>query len=233
MPAGPVVVVLPAPGGAAALRRLAPALPRDWVRGVVLVAGPGEAPGAMPAGVCVVPAPADGRREVAAVAAALDLGAEVVALLRPDGDPEPLVVPRLAGPIVEGRADVGRGSRALAPGGRAGGTARAAIERAGAAVVRPLLGVALTEPATPWRAVSRTALERIPWRRGPAGRAFDLELPALALARGLRVREVPTRTAEDGAGVGEEVELALRCAAVALALAAHRRHWWRWRRLRP
>ena len=233
MPAGPVVVVLPAPGAAAALRRLAPALPRDWVRGVVLVADAGGAPVAPPAGVSVVPAPADGRREVAAVTAALELGAEVVALLRPDGDPEPLVVPRLAGPIADGHADVVLGSRALAPGGRPHGTGRRAVERAEAALVSALLGVKLTEPATPWRAVSRAALERIPWRSGPAGRAFDLELPALALARGLRVREVATRTAEDGAGPGEELAVAARAAATALAFAAHRRHWWRLRRLRP
>jgi hypothetical protein len=229
MPAGPVVVVLPAPGAVAALRRLAPALPRDWVRGVVAVTD--GAP--VPAGVTGVPAPADGRREVAALEAALELGGEVVALLRPDGDPEPLIVPRLAAPIVEGRADVVLGSRALAPGGRARGAGRALAGRAEAAAASALLGVRLTEPATPWRAVSRTVLARTPWRRGPAGRAFDLELTALALAAGLRVREVATRTAEDPSGPGAELALAARGTAVAAALAAHRGHWWRWRRLRP
>jgi hypothetical protein len=232
MSAGPVVVVLPAPGAVAALRRLAPVLPRDWVRAVVLVADAGAEPARVPAGVTVVPAPADGRREVAALEAALALGGAVVGLLRPDGEPEPLIVPRLAAPIVEGRAEVVLGSRALAPGGRARGPGRAALGRAEAAAASALLEVRLTEPATPWRALARCALERIPWRRAPAGRAFDLELTALALAAGLRVREVATRTAEDPAGLRDELALAGRGTAVALALAAHRRHWWRWRRLR-
>src|SRR4051794_9191774 len=100
-------------------------------------------------------------------------------MLYPDGQYEPLLIPRLFTPILEGRADFVLGSRFLSPGGPLiDGMPRwkYLADRGLTTIDNRLLGTRFTELQTGYRAYSRRLLVDVPWLRNSLDRSFDSEL---------------------------------------------------------
>ena len=128
---------------------------------------------------------------------ALRMGADVVVMLHPDGQYDPVLLPDLVAPIVAGEADIVLGSRMLIPGGaRAGGMPlyRYVSNKALTAVENRALGRRFSELHTGYRAYSRAFLEKIPFMRNSNDFVFDTQVIAQAVAFGQRVVEVPIHT---------------------------------------
>jgi hypothetical protein len=120
---------------------------------------------------------------------ALLRGAAVVATCDADGQYDPLELPQLVRPIIEGDADVVHGSRML----EGGGYERPMFGRShGVRVFAKLTTLIarspITDPASGFRAFTADALRRLEFRE----RQFHAsEVTVAAVKQGLRVREVP------------------------------------------
>ncbi len=128
---------------------------------------------------------------------AIQLAAEVVVMLHPDGQYDPVLLPNLVAPIAEGRADMVLGSRMLTPGGARAGKMplyRYVANRFLTAIENRMLGTTFSELHTGYRAYSREFLETVPFLRNSNDFVFDTQLIAQAVAFGMRVVEVPIHT---------------------------------------
>jgi glycosyltransferase involved in cell wall biosynthesis len=128
---------------------------------------------------------------------ALQGGADIVVMLHPDGQYHPPHIPDLIRPIVEGRADVVLGSRLLVSGmARAGGMPRWkwVANRFLTIVENRVMGTALTDAHTGYRAYSREFLLGVPFLRNSLDFSFDSEILMQAAHFGFRIDEVPTTT---------------------------------------
>ena len=163
---------------------------------------------------------------------ALQLEADIVVMLHPDGQYDPRLVPDLLRPIAEGRADIVLGSRMLHPGGaKAGGMPawKRVTNRVLTGIENAALDAGLSEAHTGYRAYSRDFLETIPWRRNADGFVFDTQVIFQARAFGQRLVEVPIRTVYEtdssNISLAHSVEYGLSTLGTAARYAA-------WRRLR-
>ena len=121
---------------------------------------------------------------------ALCCGAEIVVHFDADGQHDPAEIPELVAPILEGRADVVLGSRFLRPADAAEvPLAKRVTLRAGILVSGLFTGVWLTDTHNGFRALSRTALQRI--RLQESGFAHATEILAQIRHTKLRYIEVP------------------------------------------
>jgi glycosyltransferase involved in cell wall biosynthesis len=128
---------------------------------------------------------------------ALRLGAEVIVMVHPDGQYDPVLLPDLVAPVLAGEADLVLGSRMLIPGGaRAGGMPlyRYFSNKALTAIENLMLGTHHSELHTGYRAYSRRFLETVPFMRNSDNFVFDTELIAQAVAFDQRIVEVPITT---------------------------------------
>ncbi|MGQ0679173.1 MAG: glycosyltransferase family 2 protein [Actinomycetota bacterium] len=128
---------------------------------------------------------------------ALRLGAGVVVMLHPDGQYDPLLLPQLIAPIVDGRADLVLGSRMMTPGGaRAGGMPlyRLVANRFLTTLENLALSRNFSELHTGYRAYSIDFLRTIPFMRNSDNFVFDTQVIAQAVAFDQRVVEVPIHT---------------------------------------
>jgi glycosyltransferase involved in cell wall biosynthesis len=128
---------------------------------------------------------------------ALRMEADVVVMLHPDGQYDPVLLPDLIAPIADGRADLVLGSRMLIPGGaRAGGMPlyRYVSNRVLTTIENAALGRRFSELHTGYRAYSRRFLETVPFLRNSNDFVFDTQVIAQAVAFGMRVEEVPIHT---------------------------------------
>jgi glycosyltransferase involved in cell wall biosynthesis len=128
---------------------------------------------------------------------ALRMEADVVVMLHPDGQYDPVLLPDLIAPIADGRADLVLGSRMLIPGGaRAGGMPlyRYVSNRVLTTIENAALGRRFSELHTGYRAYSRRFLETVPFLRNSNDFVFDTQVIAQAVAFGMRVVEVPIHT---------------------------------------
>src|SRR4051794_40911207 len=115
-----VIVVMPAHNAARTLEKTLSAIPRDWVDELILVDDPSTDDTAALArrvpSLHVVWHPHTvgyGGNQKTCFLEALQRGADVVVMLHPDGQYEPLLIPKLVAPILEDRADLVLGSRFL------------------------------------------------------------------------------------------------------------------------
>jgi glycosyltransferase involved in cell wall biosynthesis len=125
---------------------------------------------------------------------ALRDGAMVVVMLHPDGQYDPALIPEMARPILEGRADLVLGSRMLVPGAaRRGGMPRwkRVANRVLTALENLVLRRNFSECHTGYRAYSRRFLETVPFLGNSDGFVFDTEIIFQAVHFGLPVVEVP------------------------------------------
>jgi glycosyltransferase involved in cell wall biosynthesis len=127
---------------------------------------------------------------------ALERGADIVVMVHPDHQYDPRVIPDLIGPLLAGECDAVFGSRML--GGRPiqGGMPKwkylgniflTAVENA-------TFLIYLTEYHSGFRAYSRRYLETVDVEANSDGFVFDTEIIAQAMAKGLRIREIPIET---------------------------------------
>ena len=128
---------------------------------------------------------------------ALRLGADVVVMLHPDGQYDPVLLPDLIAPILAGDADLALGSRMMTPGGaRAGGMPlyRYVANKALTFVENIAMGTNFAELHTGYRAYSRGFLMTVPFLRNDDAFVFDTQVIAQAIAFKQRVVEVPIHT---------------------------------------
>jgi glycosyltransferase involved in cell wall biosynthesis len=128
---------------------------------------------------------------------ALRMGADVVVMLHPDGQYDPVLLPDLIRPIVDGEADLVLGSRMMTPGGaRKGGMPlyRYVANKALTFVENVAMHTDFAELHTGYRAYSRNFLETVPFLRNDDAFVFDTQVIAQAVAFNQRIVEVPIHT---------------------------------------
>lgn len=127
---------------------------------------------------------------------AIEAGARIVVTLDADGQHDPREMERLVTPLLEGRADMVQGSRALGS-----FEAESRVRRHGVSLFARLLSVLgrapITDPSTGYRALTATALARLELRQD---QFYVSELILEALRKRLRVVEVPINLKRRRAG---------------------------------
>jgi hypothetical protein len=124
---------------------------------------------------------------------ALEMGADVVVMLHPDGQYDPAIIPNLCKVIEDGEADIVLGSRWLGldpakagmPGWKMLGN------RFLTTVENRILGLRLSEYHTGYRAYSRRFLEAIPFLENSNDFVFDTQVLIQAATFGFKIGEVP------------------------------------------
>jgi hypothetical protein len=124
---------------------------------------------------------------------ALEMGADVVVMLHPDGQYDPAIIPNLCKVIEEGEADIVLGSRWLGL-----DPAKAGMpwwKRLGNRFLtgseNRILGLHLSEYHTGYRAYSRRFLEAIPFLENSNDFVFDTQVLIQAATFGFKIGEVP------------------------------------------
>ncbi|HVD47435.1 MAG TPA: glycosyltransferase 87 family protein [Candidatus Limnocylindria bacterium] len=124
---------------------------------------------------------------------ALEMGADVVVMLHPDGQYDPAIIPILCKVIEDGEADIVLGSRWLGL-----DPARAGMpwwkmlgNRFLTGVENRVLGLHLSEYHTGYRAYSRRFLEAIPFLENSNDFVFDTQVLIQAATFGFKIGEVP------------------------------------------
>jgi glycosyltransferase involved in cell wall biosynthesis len=171
---------------------------------------------------------------------ALRLGADVIVMLHPDGQYDPVLLPDLVQPIAEGRADLVLGSRMIDPGGaRRGGMPlyRFVSNKALTAVENAALARRFSELHTGYRAYSRSFLETVPFLRNSNDFVFDTQVIAQAVSFGQRIVEVPIHTRyfpeASSTSMAANIEYGLGTLWTMVRYRAHRHRLLRSRLFRP
>jgi len=127
---------------------------------------------------------------------ALRRGADIVVMLHPDGQYDPVLLPDLIQPILDGDADLVLGSRMLNGGAREGGMPlyRFVSNKALTSIENRALGRGFSELHTGYRAYSRSFLETVPFLRNSNDFVFDSQVIAQAVSFDQRIVEVPIHT---------------------------------------
>ncbi len=128
--------------------------------------------------------------------AALEENADGVVVLHADGQYAPESLPDMLAPLDAGEADLVQGSRLLGGGALEGGMPRYKYiaNRALTWIENRAFGLRLAEYHSGYMAYARRFLEAVPWREQSGSFDFDLEMIALARARGFRICEIPIPT---------------------------------------
>jgi glycosyltransferase involved in cell wall biosynthesis len=130
-------------------------------------------------------------------AKALETGADVVVMLHPDYQYNPLLVTPIATMIAYGVYDVALGSRILGGGALRGGMPlyKYVSNRFLTAFQNLMMGAKLSEYHTGFRAFSRQLLRTLPLDRNSDDFVFDNQMLAQAVLAGARIGEIscPTR----------------------------------------
>jgi glycosyltransferase involved in cell wall biosynthesis len=232
-----VAVVMPALNAARTIAPLVAQIPRDWVDEVIVVddASTDETlEVARKLDVTVVWHPHNvgyGANQKTCYLHALQDEAEVVGMLHPDGQYEASLIPELIRPILAGDADLVLGSRMKERGAaRHGGMPiyKIVANRVLTTIENRVMGTALTDLHTGYRAYSRELLLRVPFLRNSLDFSFDSEMLMQAAHFGFRIGEVPARSRyfQDASSitVGPATVYGIKTLATAARLMLHRRH---------
>ena len=124
---------------------------------------------------------------------ALQMGADVVVMLHPDGQYDPAIIPNLCKVIEDGEADIVLGSRWLGLDPAKAGMPwwKRIGNRFLTGAENRVLGLHLSEYHTGYRAYSRRFLEAIPFLENSNDFVFDTQVLIQAAAFGFRIGEVP------------------------------------------
>lgn len=228
------VVVMPAYNAAKTLASTVGLIPRHLVDHLVLVddgSRDATVEVARELGIDVIPHHTNvgyGGNQKTCYTIALQLGADVVVMLHPDGQYDPTLIPSLVEPIVSGDADLVLGSRMMTPGGaQAGGMPqwKQVVNRALTAVENAALQTDLSEAHTGYRAYSRRFLETVPWRRNGNGFIFDTQIIFQAHAFRTKVVEVPISTSYESDSSNISVQEGIRYGLKTLLVAGRYAAW--------
>ena len=193
---------MPAYNAEKTLARTYADIPKDYVEEVILVddaSRDGTVEEARRLGIHVVVHPKNrgyGGNQKTCYRTALQRGADIVVMVHPDHQYDPAVIPHLIQPLLGGECDAVFGSRML--GGRPlqGGMPKwkylgniflTAVENA-------TFLIYLTEYHSGFRAYSRRYLASVNLEANSDGFVFDTEIIAQAMAKGLKIREIPIET---------------------------------------
>lgn len=129
-------------------------------------------------------------------AEALRDGADIVIMLHPDYQYDPLKIPDMIAPILSGQADIVLGSRFLGGGALKGGMPmyKFVANRFLTTVQNWVLGTDLSEFHTGYRAYSRRFLETVPFLRNSLAFVFDAEILCQASYFGFKIAEIGVET---------------------------------------
>lgn len=129
-------------------------------------------------------------------AEALRDGADIVIMLHPDYQYDPLKIPDMIAPILSGEADIVLGSRFLGGGALKGGMPmyKFVANRFLTTVQNWVLGTDLSEFHTGYRAYSRRFLETVPFLRNSLAFVFDAEILCQASYFGFKIAEIGVET---------------------------------------
>jgi Glycosyltransferase family 87/Glycosyl transferase family 2 len=124
---------------------------------------------------------------------ALEMGADVVVMLHPDGQYDPAIIPNLCSVIEEGKADIVLGSRWLGLDPAKAGMPwwKRLGNRFLTGAENRVLGLKLSEYHTGYRAYSRRFLETIPFLQNSNDFVFDTQVLIQAATFGFKIGEVP------------------------------------------
>jgi hypothetical protein len=124
---------------------------------------------------------------------ALEMGADVVVMLHPDGQYDPAIIPNLCKVIEDGEADIVLGSRWLGLDPAKAGMPwwKRLGNRFLTGVENRVLGLHLSEYHTGYRAYSRRFLEAIPFLENSNDFVFDTQVLIQAATFGFKIGEVP------------------------------------------
>jgi Glycosyltransferase family 87/Glycosyl transferase family 2 len=124
---------------------------------------------------------------------ALEMGADVVVMLHPDGQYDPAIIPNLCKVIEDGDADIVLGSRWLGLDPAKAGMPwwKRLGNRFLTGVENRVLGLHLSEYHTGYRAYSRRFLEAIPFLENSNDFVFDTQVLIQAATFGFQIGEVP------------------------------------------
>ncbi len=124
---------------------------------------------------------------------ALEMGADVVVMLHPDGQYDPAIIPTLCQVIEDGEADIVLGSRWLGIDPAKAGMPwwKRLGNRFLTGVENRVLGLRLSEYHTGYRAYSRRFLEVIPFMENSNDFVFDTQVLIQAATFGFKIGEVP------------------------------------------
>jgi glycosyltransferase involved in cell wall biosynthesis len=197
-----VVVVMPAYNAARTLTACVAEIPQGYVDEIVLVddaSADDTVDIARSLGLTVIVHPKNrgyGGNQKTCYREALRRGAGIVVMVHPDHQYDPLVIPELLKPILEGWADAVFGSRMLGGKVREGGmpwwkvVANVALTR----LENWVFGLHLTEYHSGFRAYSHTYLEGVNLDANSNGFVFDSEIIAQGVVAGMRLAEIPIAT---------------------------------------
>jgi glycosyltransferase involved in cell wall biosynthesis len=198
-----VLVVMPAYNAALTVAATCEAIPRDLVDDVLLVDdGSKDATLEIAARLDIhtISLPHNvgyGGNQKVCYLEAIRREADVVVMLHPDGQYDPILLPELVRPILDGEAEMVLGSRMLIPGGARKGHMplyRYVSNKALTKIENAMLGTSFSELHTGYRAYSRKFLETVPFMRNSDDFVFDTQVIAQAVAFDQRVVEIPITT---------------------------------------
>jgi glycosyltransferase involved in cell wall biosynthesis len=198
-----VLVVMPAYNAARTLRDTWSSIPTDVVDEVLLVDDGSydatlEVAARLPIRTIALPHNVGyGGNQKVCYLEALRLEADIVVMLHPDGQYDPVLIPDLIGPIQKSEADMVLGSRMLNPGSaRKGGMPlyRYLANRGLTRIENAAFGEDYSELHTGYRAFSGSFLRRVPFMRNSNSFVFDTQIIAQAVAFKQRIVEVPIET---------------------------------------
>ncbi len=159
---------------------------------------------------------------------ALQMGADVVVMLHPDGQYDPAIIPILCRVIEAGEADIVLGSRWLGLDPAKAGMPwwKRLGNRFLTSTENRILGLELSEYHTGYRAYSRRFLETIPFLENSDDFVFDTQVLIQAATFGFKIGEVPAigKYHEDASSVSFRTSTVygLKTLAALLTYVAHR-----------
>ncbi len=131
---------------------------------------------------------------------ALKNGADIIIMLHPDNQYDPMIIPNIALPILEGQADVVFASRMLGDPLHGGPLQNGMpfykyiFNKILTNIENMVLGTYFTEFHTGYRAYSSEALKAINFEANSEGFVFDNEIIVQLLMKGVRFKEIPVLT---------------------------------------
>ncbi|RJO59505.1 glycosyltransferase family 2 protein [Candidatus Parcubacteria bacterium] len=208
-----IIAVLPAFEAEKTLEKTVNDIPNDWVDEIVLVddaSSDNTVAKAKTLGLHPTVHEKNlgyGGNQKTCYAEALKRGADVIIMIHPDHQYDPVLVPEMVLPILRGESDVVFGSRMLWRGGaKKGGMPwwKRIANVFLTAIENLVLGLRLSEYHSGFRAYSRKVLETVPFKKNSNDFVFDTEMIIQLKICGFRIREVPipTRYFKDAHTVG-------------------------------
>ncbi|MEK7076766.1 MAG: glycosyltransferase family 2 protein, partial [Patescibacteria group bacterium] len=208
-----IIVVMPARNTAKTIGMTINAIPRDCVDEIIVVddkSSDGTSEIAKKLGakvICHETRKYYGGAQKTGYKEALRLGADVIVMVHADFQYDPTLIPQVAKPVAEGRADACFGSRmAVKSDARKGGMPlwRFAANRGLTALEEFVLQLGISEYHTGYRAFSRRVLTTLPLEENGDDFIFDNQMLVQCMAFGFQIAEVtcPTRYTADSSSIG-------------------------------